>query len=99
MSTKHPKIIKDVRGKGLMVGLEFQDFSQTRNQKFTSNTFNDRNLVLDNSITRVVEQSFPEFRQNTVNIVQPQMAAQPAPSLEPALPLLALGGPVMARVA
>ncbi len=26
---KHPKIIKDVRGKGLMVGLEFHDFSQT----------------------------------------------------------------------
>lgn len=77
----------------------FQDFSQTRNQEFTSNTHNDRNMVLDNSITRVVEQSFPEFRQNTVNIVQPQVAAQPAPSLEPTLPLLALGGPVMARVA
>ncbi|WP_298982950.1 aspartate aminotransferase family protein [uncultured Roseibium sp.] len=26
---KYPKIIKDVRGQGLMVGLEFQDFSQT----------------------------------------------------------------------
>jgi acetylornithine/succinyldiaminopimelate/putrescine aminotransferase len=26
---KHPKIVKDVRGKGLMVGLEFHDFSQT----------------------------------------------------------------------
>ena len=26
---KYPKIIKDVRGRGLMVGLEFQDFSQT----------------------------------------------------------------------
>ena len=26
---KYPKIIKDVRGKGLMVGLEFHDFSQT----------------------------------------------------------------------
>lgn len=26
---KHPRIIKEVRGKGLMVGLEFQDFSQT----------------------------------------------------------------------
>jgi len=26
---KYPKIIKDVRGKGLMIGLEFQDFSQT----------------------------------------------------------------------
>jgi len=29
LQAKHPKIIKDVRGKGLMVGLEFQDFSQT----------------------------------------------------------------------
>lgn len=29
LQTKYPKIIKDVRGKGLMVGLEFQDFSQT----------------------------------------------------------------------
>ena len=29
LKAKHPKIIKDVRGKGLMVGLEFQDFSQT----------------------------------------------------------------------
>jgi acetylornithine/succinyldiaminopimelate/putrescine aminotransferase len=26
---KHPKIIKEVRGRGLMVGIEFQDFSQT----------------------------------------------------------------------
>jgi len=26
---KYPKIVKDVRGKGLMVGLEFHDFSQT----------------------------------------------------------------------
>ncbi|QFT34407.1 aspartate aminotransferase family protein [Roseibium porphyridii] len=26
---KYPKIIKDVRGQGLMVGLEFQDFSKT----------------------------------------------------------------------
>lgn len=26
---KYPKIIKEVRGKGLMVGLEFHDFSQT----------------------------------------------------------------------
>jgi len=26
---KHPKIIKDVRGKGFMIGLEFHDFSQT----------------------------------------------------------------------
>lgn len=26
---KYPKLIKDVRGQGLMVGLEFQDFSQT----------------------------------------------------------------------
>ncbi len=77
----------------------FQDFSQTRNQEFTSNTYNDRNVVLDNSITRVVEQSFPEFRQNTLNIVQPQVAAQPAPTLEPTLPLSMLGGPVMARVA
>lgn len=76
----------------------FQDFSQTRNQEFSNNTYNDRNVVLDNSITRVVEQSFPEFRQSTVNIVQPQAAAQAAPSLEPNLPML-LGGPVMARVA
>lgn len=29
MQAKYPNIIKDVRGKGLMVGLEFQDFSQT----------------------------------------------------------------------
>ena len=29
LQAKYPKIIKDVRGKGLMVGLEFQDFSQT----------------------------------------------------------------------
>jgi acetylornithine/succinyldiaminopimelate/putrescine aminotransferase len=29
LQAKHPKIIKDVRGKGFMVGLEFQDFSQT----------------------------------------------------------------------
>ncbi|HEV2900077.1 MAG TPA: aspartate aminotransferase family protein [Pseudaminobacter sp.] len=29
LQTKHPKIIKDVRGKGFMVGLEFHDFSQT----------------------------------------------------------------------
>jgi acetylornithine/succinyldiaminopimelate/putrescine aminotransferase len=29
MQAKYPSIIKDVRGKGLMVGLEFQDFSQT----------------------------------------------------------------------
>ncbi|MGD9913378.1 MAG: aspartate aminotransferase family protein [Rhizobiaceae bacterium] len=29
LKDKHPKLIKDVRGKGLMVGLEFQDFSQT----------------------------------------------------------------------
>ena len=29
MQAKYPKIIKDVRGKGFMVGLEFQDFSQT----------------------------------------------------------------------
>ncbi|MGO4623539.1 aspartate aminotransferase family protein [Ensifer sp. 2YAB10] len=29
LKDKYPKIIKDVRGKGLMVGLEFQDFSQT----------------------------------------------------------------------
>lgn len=29
LQTKHPKLIKDVRGQGLMVGLEFQDFSQT----------------------------------------------------------------------
>jgi acetylornithine/succinyldiaminopimelate/putrescine aminotransferase len=29
LKEKYPKIIKDVRGKGLMVGLEFHDFSQT----------------------------------------------------------------------
>ncbi|MEM9107704.1 MAG: aspartate aminotransferase family protein [Pseudomonadota bacterium] len=29
LKDKYPKIIKDVRGQGLMVGLEFQDFSQT----------------------------------------------------------------------
>lgn len=29
LQEKHPKLIKDVRGKGLMVGLEFHDFSQT----------------------------------------------------------------------
>lgn len=29
LQVKYPKIIKDVRGQGLMVGLEFQDFSQT----------------------------------------------------------------------
>lgn len=29
MKAKYPKIIRDVRGRGLMVGLEFHDFSQT----------------------------------------------------------------------
>jgi acetylornithine/succinyldiaminopimelate/putrescine aminotransferase len=29
LKAKHPKIIKDVRGRGLMVGLEFNDFSET----------------------------------------------------------------------
>ncbi len=29
LKTRYPKIIKDVRGQGFMVGLEFQDFSQT----------------------------------------------------------------------
>ena len=29
LQEKYPKIIKDVRGQGLMVGLEFQDFSKT----------------------------------------------------------------------
>ncbi|MFI0846600.1 aspartate aminotransferase family protein [Mesorhizobium sp. IMUNJ 23232] len=29
VQAKYPKIIKDVRGKGFMVGLEFHDFSQT----------------------------------------------------------------------
>ncbi len=29
LQVKYPKIIKDVRGLGLMIGLEFQDFSQT----------------------------------------------------------------------
>lgn len=29
LRAKHPRIIKDVRGQGFMVGLEFQDFSQT----------------------------------------------------------------------
>ncbi|MDP3897498.1 MAG: aspartate aminotransferase family protein [Mesorhizobium sp.] len=29
LKAKYPKIIKDVRGRGLMIGLEFHDFSQT----------------------------------------------------------------------
>ncbi len=29
LKARYPKIIKDVRGQGLMIGLEFQDFSQT----------------------------------------------------------------------
>lgn len=29
LKDRYPKIIKDVRGKGLMIGLEFHDFSQT----------------------------------------------------------------------
>lgn len=29
LQAKYPKIVKEVRGKGFMVGLEFQDFSQT----------------------------------------------------------------------
>jgi acetylornithine/succinyldiaminopimelate/putrescine aminotransferase len=29
LQAKYPKLIKDVRGQGLMVGLEFQDFSET----------------------------------------------------------------------
>ena len=29
LQAKYPKMIKDVRGKGLMVGVEFQDFSRT----------------------------------------------------------------------
>ncbi len=29
LQVKYPKLIKDVRGRGLMIGLEFQDFSQT----------------------------------------------------------------------
>lgn len=29
LKSKYPKIVKDVRGRGLMVGLELQDFSQT----------------------------------------------------------------------
>ncbi len=29
VQAKHPKIVKEVRGKGLMVGIEFHDFSQT----------------------------------------------------------------------
>ncbi|MEP9396110.1 aspartate aminotransferase family protein [Mesorhizobium sp. KR2-14] len=29
LQDKYPKIIKEVRGKGFMIGLEFQDFSQT----------------------------------------------------------------------
>lgn len=29
LKSKHPQIIKDVRGSGFMVGLEFQDFSRT----------------------------------------------------------------------
>ncbi len=29
LQAKYPRLIKDVRGRGMMVGLEFQDFSQT----------------------------------------------------------------------
>ncbi len=29
LQAKHPQLLKDVRGQGLMVGVEFQDFSQT----------------------------------------------------------------------
>ena len=29
MQAKYPNIVKDVRGQGLMIGLEFHDFSQT----------------------------------------------------------------------
>lgn len=29
LKAKYPKLIKDIRGRGFMVGLEFQDFSQT----------------------------------------------------------------------
>ena len=29
LQLKYPQIVKDVRGRGLMIGLEFQDFSQT----------------------------------------------------------------------
>ncbi len=29
LQAKHPKLVKEVRGKGLMIGLEFHDFSQT----------------------------------------------------------------------
>ena len=29
LQTKYPKIIKDIRGKGLMIGIEFNDISQT----------------------------------------------------------------------
>lgn len=29
LQAKYPKMIKEVRGKGLMIGIEFQDFSQT----------------------------------------------------------------------
>ncbi|WP_284268810.1 aspartate aminotransferase family protein [Bradyrhizobium iriomotense] len=29
LQAKYPKIIKEVRGRGLMIGIEFQDFSQT----------------------------------------------------------------------
>ena len=36
LKDKYPQIIKDVRGRGFMVGLEFQDFSQTMPSLFRS---------------------------------------------------------------
>lgn len=81
-----------------------QDFSQTRNVEFSNNTYNDRNLVLDNSISRTVVQNNPEYREVMVNIVQTQgtVLADPRVDLTLAPPVLGgvvLGGPVLARVA
>jgi len=74
-----------------------QDFSESRNVEFTNNTYNDRNVTLDNSINRTVDQSFPEYREVVTNLV----FAQSPPMSEQVLsdPSRFLGGPVMARVA
>jgi hypothetical protein len=72
-----------------------QDFSHTSNVEFSSNTLNQRNLVLDNSITRQVDQSFPEYNSVTVNLV----FAQPQPLPEPTGRASLVGGPLLAQVA